>query len=164
MLKPAEEEFLQEYFDTLGPGEIPEEMTVRAGKAGNSALADTLLGLYLSRKKWAASGLAEDYILAGDPLPAVNDYWIVLDNQENPRCLLRTYAVESHAFRDVPETVAIAEGEGDLSLAHWVKAHREFFTPFLAGLEISDLQSAEVITEFFEMIYAPGSLANETQH
>jgi uncharacterized protein YhfF len=153
MLKEAEHEFLQEYFATLDPEDVPEEVTVRAGKAGNAALAEELLELYLTKKKWAASGLAQDYILAGDPLPSVEDYWIVLDTQEVPRCILRTSAVEMHLFKDVPANIAEAEGEGDLSLEYWRKAHRDFFTPYLEGLGIEDLETAQVITEFFELVY-----------
>ena len=153
MLKPDEHEFLQAYFDSLPPEEVPEEVTVRAGMATDKEGADYFLDLILDGTKWAASGLAADYTKAGDALPAVGDFWIVLDSQENPACLLRTKAVEKHAFKDVPERIAVAEGDGDLSLAHWREAHRAYFTPFLEHVKIKDLDSAEVITEFYELLF-----------
>ena len=62
-------------------------------------------------------------------------------------------AVEIHSFDSVPERVAIAEGEGDLSLSYWREAHASFFAPYLAELGISELGQAEIVTEFFEVLY-----------
>ena len=53
----------------------------------------------------------------------------------------------------MPEEVAIAEGEGDLSLDYWRKAHIEFFTPYLKSWGVTELDKETLITEFFEIVY-----------
>lgn len=150
-MKPKEQEYWQRYLDTLD--EKPVNPKVEAGVAGNAEIADKLLQLYLDGKKSAGSGLVKDYKLAGDPLPQVGDYWIILDANEAPRCIVKTVRVEYYQFDQVPEEVAIAEGEGDLSLAFWREAHIGFFTPFLQDWGIADLDKEQVVTEFFEVVF-----------
>ena len=121
--------------------------------AGDAGLADELLHLYLSGRKHAGSGLVRDYEVAGEPLPEVGDYWIVLDSRNRPTCLLRTVRVETHRFDQVTDAVALAEGEGDGSLGYWQNAHRQFFAPHLERLGIKDLESAQVVTEYFQLVH-----------
>jgi len=121
--------------------------------AGNQAIADSLLVLYLAGTKTAGSGLVRDYEHAGDPLPCPGEYWIILDSSKQPKCIVETIRVEFFTFADVPEHVAIAEGEGDLSIAYWTKAHEAFFTPFLAKLGVTDLSREQVVAEFFDLVY-----------
>lgn len=131
----------------------PASESVEAGMAGNEGLADELLGLYLQGKKSAGSSLLEDYLTAGDPVPAPGRHWIVLDSRGEPGCILRTVKVTRHKFKHVPPEVAIAEGEGDLSLAYWRKAHEEFFRPFLKNWGVQDIEEATVVTEFFQLVF-----------
>jgi 5-formyltetrahydrofolate cyclo-ligase len=97
--------------------------------------------------------LVRDYEVAGDPLPKVGNYWVVLNSNEQPKCIAKTIRVEIHSFEDVSPEIARAEGEGDLSLDYWRESHKEFFTPLLPELGIEDLNSALVVTEFFEIVY-----------
>ncbi len=131
----------------------PENPRVVCGFAGNEDIADELLNLYLSGKKTAGSGLLKDYELAGDPLPKVGNFWIILDSSKKPRCIVKTVRVEFYQFDQVPEQVAIAEGEGDLSLDYWRNAHTDFFSTFLKEWGISDLNKETVVTEFYEVVY-----------
>lgn len=131
----------------------PIRPNIEASIAGSLDIADELLGLYLSGRKTAGSGLVRDYELAGDLLPKVGNYWIILDSKNNPRCIVKTVRVEFYQFDQVPEEVAIAEGEGDLSLDYWRKAHIEFFSPFLKDWGISDLDKETLVTEFYEVVY-----------
>lgn len=125
---------------------------VTAGPAGGALLTDTLLALYLSGTKTAGSSLVADFVTAGDPLPRVGDHWICLDGAGEPRCILRTARVVVSRFADVSAETALAEGEGDLSLEHWRRAHREAWSPFLEGWGIRDLDQAEVVTEHLEVV------------
>jgi 5-formyltetrahydrofolate cyclo-ligase len=143
--------YWEKYLSTLDI--VPLNPHVESGIAGNENTADQLLELYLSGKKTAGSGLVKDYKLAGDPLPKAGNYWIILDSTRNPRCIVKTIRTEVHQFAKVPVEIAVAEGEGDLSLEHWRDAHIEFFTPFLKAWDIEDLAREDVITEFFEVVY-----------
>lgn len=145
--------FWASYIGTLPESARPVDATVVASMVGNEAIADELLGLYFAGKKTAGSSLVRSFEVAGDPLPKVGDYWMILDSKSRPRALARVVRNERRLFREVNEEVAIAEGEGDLSLAYWRKAHREFFTPFLAELGIADLEEAEILIEYFELVY-----------
>lgn len=130
-------------------------LVVSAFQPGDARNCDELLDLYLAGKKTAGSGLVKDYEKAGDRLPQVGDFSILLDSQQKPRAILRTIKVIIQSFDCVNDEVAEAEGEGDRTLAYWQKAHREFFAPYLKGLGITDLEPAEVITEFYEVIKVP---------
>lgn len=127
--------------------------SVHAAVAGTGEMADALLSLYLSGRKTAGSGLVKDYTAAGDPLPNIGDFWIVLDSKGVPGCILRTVRVEINMFKDVSPAIALAEGEGDLSLEYWRKAHKAAFAPHLSRLGIKNLNRAEVLTEFFALVF-----------
>jgi uncharacterized protein YhfF len=150
-LKQLEQEYWNSYLSSFV--EKPIDTNVEASIAGNEEIADQLLELYLSGKKTAGSGLVKDYELSGDKLPKVGNHWIILDRQKNPRCIVKTLRVEIYQFDQVPEEVAIAEGEGDLSIEYWRKAHIEFFTPFLTDWKITDLDKEKLITEFYKVVY-----------
>ncbi len=157
-LRDAERRYWQEYHDTLRPEDRPRDPFVEASFAGGPAITDELLELYLAGKKHAGSSVVEDFMSAGDPVPKVGNYWIYLDSKERPRLILRTERVETHKFLDVPESIAIAEGEGDLSLEYWRKVHARHYGPNLAKWGLSRIEEATIITEFFAIVYreAPG--------
>ena len=154
-LTPSAQAYWQSYLKTLSPSEQHElaQAFVESSVAGNVEIADRLLALYLNGKKTAGSSLVQDFVVSGDPLPKVGDFWIILDSKSNPRCIVKTVRLEINLFKDVGEKIAKAEGEGDLSLWQWRVGHRKFFTPSLERFGISDLDQAEVITHFFEVVY-----------
>jgi len=152
-LKPQELAYWNLYLATLPEAERKKEYGVEANIAGNLEIADELLALYLNGKKTAASSLLQAYLIASEPLPELGGHWIVLDSKLVPRCIVKTLRTETHKFRDIPEYVAKGEGEGDLSLAYWRKAHIWFFTPYLKEWGVENLEEADVIVEFFEVVY-----------
>jgi uncharacterized protein YhfF len=151
-LTKQEEEFWDLYLSSIGAN-IPSRPNLEVSIIGDETNAEELLALYLSGKKTAGSSLEKDYIQAGDDLPQVGNYWMVLDSSNAPKCLLKTVRVEYTRFSDIELRIAIAEGEGDLSLAYWRKAHIDFFTPYLAQLKISNLESEILVTEFYELVH-----------
>ncbi|MGM0422913.1 MAG: ASCH domain-containing protein [Pseudomonadota bacterium] len=151
MLKSKELDYWHAYVESLDTK--PEDPVVEAGIAGNKEIADQLLDLFLKGQKTAASSLVTDFELSGDPLPKIGKYWIILDSKNTPKCIVKTTKIEFHQFSQVPETIAIAEGEGDLSMDYWRKAHITFFTPFLKDWGITDLDTETVVTEFYEMVF-----------
>ncbi len=150
-LNEIEFEFWNSYLETVN--ENPCHPYVEVSIAGNDEIADELLALYLNGKKTAGSSLVTDFEQAGDPLPRIGDYWIILDKEKKPRCIVKTIRIEFNQFDEMTDEIAKAEGEGDLSLTYWRKAHIEFFTPYLEGLGIKDLEKEKVITEFYEVVY-----------
>lgn len=151
-LTPDQKMFWETYLATLPPERRPREPFVEAAFAGDARVTDALIALYLDGRKTAGSSLAADFRTAGDPLPAPGNFWIALDGKSRPRLILRTERVVRFRFKDVPPTLAAAEGEGDMSVAAWKRIHRAAYAPFLARWGIDDLDEAEVIAEHFALL------------
>lgn len=152
-LTTDEHRYWQTYLDSLQPSETSEAPFVTAGCAGSPEMTDKLLELYLEGTKAAGSSLLEDFLAAGDPVPRVGDYWMCLASNGEPRCLLRTTRIAIHKFMDIPSDVAIAEGDGDLSVEYWKRVHTELYAPQLEKWGLSAIDEATVITEFFEIVF-----------
>ena len=151
------ERYWQAYLATSDAAERSCPPPVTASSPGSPEIADELIALYLDGTKTAASGVVEDYAAAGDPLPEVGDHWVALSAGGEPRCILRTDRVQTHAFADVPEDVAVAEGEGDLSLDHWRRVHTAHYAPHLHQWGLADIEEATIVTEFFTRVFPPDS-------
>ena len=152
VLTELEKKYWQVYLDSAS-GDLLKNPRVEASYAGNQLSTDKLLGLYLSGGKTAGSGIVEDFISAGDPLPQVGNFWILLNSLDEPSCILRTERVVLNRFLDVSAEIAVAEGEGDLSLQYWRETHRQFFAPFLKSWGVEDIENATVVTEFFRIVH-----------
>jgi uncharacterized protein YhfF len=152
-LKRLEQAFWNDYLARLPSRRRPKKAFVEASFAGGRKITDKLIRLYRAGKKTAGSGLVKDYKTAGDPLPKTGNYWIILDSRERPQFLVRTVRTEINPFGRIPKSVARAEGEGDLSVAYWKRAHGRFFLPSLSKWGISSLDEAEVITEHFKIVH-----------
>lgn len=153
LLKLNEELYWEKYLDTLPEEQWPKNPIVASGYAGNAEITDGLLELYLSGKKVAGSSIVEDFLSAGDPLPQVGKFWIYLNSQAQPSCILRTEKIVINKFKDVPVEIAIAEGEGDLTLNYWRTVHSELYSPYLQSWGINNINDATVITEYFRVVY-----------
>ena len=134
----------QQALDTLEPpawsfGADPEE-------------ADELLELVLAGMKTAISSAAAPYVERGEPLPEAGGVSIILDGVGRPRALIVTEAVAVIAYGSITAEDAAAEGEGDLSLAHWRAEQEPYFRAELAaiGQELSD--SSEIVIEYFKLL------------
>jgi 5-formyltetrahydrofolate cyclo-ligase len=147
--------FWKQWLATLPAHKRPRRAFVEAGYAGDARGTDALIRLYLDGRKTAGSSLVKDFEAAGDSQPKPGNYWIVLDGRGRPRLINRTKKILVFVFKNVPARIARAEGEGDRSIAHWKRVHRRAYAPFLRRWGISDLDTAEVVTEFFDVVFKP---------
>ena len=102
--------------------------------------------------KTATASAAEDYSAEGERLPEPGVLGIVLDGAGHPRALVATTEVEVVAFDEVGEEHALAEGEGDRTLASWREGHERFFRendPHGRGFR----PDMPVVLERFEVLY-----------
>ena len=86
---------------------------------------------------------------------------IVLDGDGHPRALVDTTAVEIVPFDKVDDDHALAEGEGDRTLASWRAGHERFFRehdPHGRGFR----PDMPVVLERFEVLY-PTSEAGQPE-
>ena len=79
-------------------------------------------------------------------------YTIILDSKNDPIAIIRTNEVQIVKINEVPEELALAEGEGDLTYEYWWSGHKKYFTIELKehGLEFSE--DMPLVFERFELI------------
>ena len=110
----------------------------------------TELGLLVrDGPKRATAGVLAEYEEAGEPLPAVGDYSVILDGRGRPLCIICTTSVEIKPMGAVDEGFAWDEGEGDRSLTFWRRVHVEAFG--LAGYPIDD--ESPLVLERFDLVW-----------
>lgn len=88
------------------------------------------------------------------PIASGGELLNFLNSADRPSCILRTEKIVFHKFNDVLAEIAVAEGEGDLSLEYWRKVHAEIYLPFLSGWGIAKIEDATVVTEYFKLVYS----------
>lgn len=113
------------------------------------SLATELARLVRDGPKRATAGVWAEYQAEDEPLPAVGAYWVVVDGEGNPLCVIRTTRVELRRFGEVDEQFAWEEGEGDRTLAYWRAAHLAYLAS--VGLEIDD--DTLMVLEWFEQVW-----------
>lgn len=96
---------------------------------GNSSeMASELAELVLSGKKTATAASVAMNKLRPEDAPVADGYSVVTDFEGSPLCVIRTEEIREIPFEEVDEIFAAEEGEGDLSLEHWRRVHRDYFT------------------------------------
>ena len=87
------------------------------------ALANRLAALVVAGRKTGTCWSAKE----GEKNVRPGARWIVLNGEGCAVCLLETVALETFRFHEATPLHARKEGEGDLSLAYWQRAHEDYF-------------------------------------
>ena len=103
---------------------FPDAVTFKFGD--NPDLSAALLSLVRDGTNTATCGALRDFQDSGEILPEVGRRDIALNWDDTPSVVIETLAVDLMAFKDVPESFALAEGENN-SLAGWRRSHRAYF-------------------------------------
>lgn len=137
---------------SCSPGALPP-----AWAFGPDDFADEGACLVLEGRKTATSSLHELQGIEDERLPKLGGRSILLDGHGRAVCLSENVSVEIVPFGQVGAAHAAAEGEGDLTLAHWRRAQCEDFTEWLAevGRELSD--DTPVLCETFRVAFLPSA-------
>lgn len=151
-LKSTELAYWQKFVSSTGEPNL-NNAVVTAGYAGTPEITDGLLALYLNGKKTAGSSPVEDFLVTGDRMPQVGDYWIFLNSKGEPSLILKTEKTVLNKFENIPAEIAIAEGEGDLSVAYWKKVHGELYAPYLEKWGVKDIGELTILTEYFKIVF-----------
>jgi len=115
--------------------------------------ADELAELTRSGIKTATASAYPLYELEGEPLPEAGGYSIVLYSDGSAACVIRTEKVYVTPFREVSETQAFREGEGDRSLRYWRQVHERFFRSELETAGLIFTEDVDVVCEEFEVVF-----------
>jgi uncharacterized protein YhfF len=116
-------------------------------------LADELIELVVRGPKRATAGACVDYELAGEPVPTAGRIWIALDGAGRARAVLRTTEVRIGPLSSVDESFAWDEGEGDRTLAWWLRAHQDFFRRYLPTIGVDFDPDLATVFERFEVLF-----------
>lgn len=115
--------------------------------------ANLLLDLVIVGKKKATASLPWAFEYDNEPLPKVDDYSIITNWDGIPKAIIRTKSIEIVPFNEVTGTFAAKEGEGDLSLEFWRKAHKEYFTYECLRIGKQFIEDIPVLCEEFELVF-----------
>ena len=134
-----------------------EELWIKSGLTGEYDAwgfgDDELTELVRSGKKTATSSAFVLYELEDEDLPEVGETSILLDDNEEAVCIIRTTKVYTTPFNEVTAEHASKEGEGDLSLDYWRQVHKDFFTEELEEAGQQFTEDMLVVCEEFEVIF-----------
>ncbi|WP_028784732.1 ASCH domain-containing protein [Thalassobacillus devorans] len=132
--------------------EHPEEKTTPVTAWQFGADPDELAQLVIDGYKTATCSGHVFYELESEPIPAVGEYSIILNNEDLPVAIIKTIQVEILPMNEVSEEFAIAEGEGDRTYRYWWEAHERFFRRELheVGMEFSE--NMLLVCERFELV------------
>jgi uncharacterized protein YhfF len=119
----------------------------------NRVDAEECLRLVLAGQKKATAASLPEYELCGDPLPNPGDLNVVTDFDGTAHAVIRTTDVEVKRFADVDAQFAREEGEGDLTLEWWRRAHHAYFTRALSGTKFAVDDDLLITCERFELVF-----------
>ncbi len=131
----------------------PENATFLYEAWAYGDMPDELADLTVRGVKTATASALALYALAGEELPQEGDFSVILDSHGEAVCIIRNVRVRILPFQDVDERQAILEGEGDLSLSWWRKAHEAFFQRELAEHNLLFTEDIAVVCEEFEVVH-----------
>ncbi|CAM4505947.1 uncharacterized protein YhfF [Paenibacillus endophyticus] len=116
-------------------------------------LCEELMRLVLERKKTATAYSPWFFEHDRLPIPQAGDYSIVTDWEGTARFIIRSLQTHIMPFVEVNEEFVRKEGEGDLSLAYWRKAHEAYFTRECLRTGHIFSYQMPVFCEVFQVVY-----------
>ena len=114
---------------------------------------DKLAQLTLQGTKTATASSYPVYKAENEPVPAVGDYSIILDSQNQAVCIIQTTQIDIVPFYQVDEEQAYLEGEGDRTLTYWREVHRTFFESEMQSIHKKFTEDMLVVCERFKIVY-----------
>lgn len=142
------------FLASLPPDSPYREKTYIAEGWGDSpAMADELGALIAQGTKTATCSALWEWEAEGNPIPQPGLITVVLDGRGEPLCIVETVEVSIHRYNEVDADFAREEGEGDLSLDYWRKAHRNFFLRVLPKFDKEFSEEMPLVCERFRVIY-----------
>lgn len=120
---------------------------------GGGVFADELARLVLAGVKTATASTKLAYETAGETLPEVGTYSVILFDNEEAACIIRDTKVSVVPFNRVSVEHAYKEGEDGRSLEKWREVHRRAFTPDYTAVGRSFDENGDCVLEEFTVVY-----------
>lgn len=121
-------------------------------------LRDKLVGAILSGAKTSTTGLLIGYERANEALPEVGQLSAVVDSAGRRVAAIELTDVRVIRLADADLSHALAEGEGDESVAQWRAGHETFWHSAEVRAELGDPDftvddDTLVVTEHFRLVH-----------
>ncbi|MDF1809341.1 MAG: ASCH domain-containing protein [Phycisphaerales bacterium] len=116
-------------------------------------MADNLLGLVIAGTKTATCSSLWEWEHERETPLEPGYLAAIIDGCGNARCIIQTLEVKVTPYNQVTAEFAKAEGEGDLTLEWWRKAHWDFFSRTLPRINKLPTQDMPLLCERFRVIY-----------
>ena len=154
MTKDTVEAYWQKFLSILSEDSPYHAKSYIAEGWGDSPeIADELGALIVDGTKTATCSALWEWEAEEESPPETGAITIVLDGGGEPIGIVETTEVTIRKYNEVDADFARAEGEGDLSLAYWREAHREYFTRALPKIGREFSEEMPLVCERFRLIY-----------
>ena len=154
MTKETIETYWQKFLSTL-PADSPyhSKSYVSEGWGDGPEMADELGTLIAQGTKTGTCSAVWEWEAEGEAIPQQGIITVVLDGEGEPLCIVETTEVTIRNYNEVDADFARSEGEGDLSLEYWRKAHKNFFSRTLPKIGREFSEEMPLVCERFRLIY-----------
>jgi len=153
-MEPRSQQYLQNYLDSL-PQQQKQQYTSFSSDyfCADEYNANVCAELIMKGEKRASCSMEYWYSHEGELMPQVGHLQVVTDWNGNPKCIIEIVSVETCKYCDVTEEFAVAEGEGDKTLAWWQEAHWKFFSLECEELNITPTEDMLLVLERFTVVH-----------
>lgn len=114
-------------------------------------LPDRLLRMVLEGRKQVTVSPYIALAMENEPLPQAGDLRMILDSNNEPKCIIETTEVYIKPFHKM--TAQDAFDEGVKSLAMWRKVHENFFKAQAEAYQVPWTEDFEILCERFKVVF-----------
>jgi uncharacterized protein YhfF len=155
MMSIAAIEAYWQYFLATLPSDSPyrAKAYIAEGWGDSPEMADELGALIVNGTKTASCSSLWEWEAEDESLPEPGTVTIVLNGDGEPIGIVETTEIALRRYNEVDAEFAREEGEGDLSLQFWRKAHKNFFSRSLPAIGKEFREDMPLVCERFRLIY-----------
>lgn len=148
------EMFWQNYLSTLSDDDQRNSLTYVVEQFADTPEAATKVGkLVRDGVKTTTSSLVWGLEHIGEPLPQVGKIELIVDGQGEPLCIIELIDVEIKPFNAVDEQFAFDYGEGDRSLAFWLRDNWDFLSCWCIEIGREPSETMPLAFQRFRVLY-----------
>jgi len=142
----------QTYWNSFWDGKEPPTHVVAEQFGYGADVIDELAQLIIAGKKTATCSNHILYEIENEPLPMVGKHTIILNSKDEPVAIIKTTEVQIIKMNEVPEELALAEGEGDLTYKYWYDGHKKYFTSEMEEIGLAFAEDMLLVFERFALV------------
>ncbi len=155
MNQPSKTElFWQSYLSTLPEEEQKNPPSYVVDQFADTPEAATSVGkLVRDGVKTTTSSLVWGLEQIGQPLPKLGKIELIVDGNGEPLCIIQLMEVEIKPFNAVDEQFAFEYGEGDRTLAFWLRDNWDFLARECMAIGREPSETMPLVFQRFRVLY-----------